>query len=77
MVCIYGYNSISKIENIFVPYKSQHDTRQALNEVLHVPYTYSTKAMHSITYSGPRIFNTVPVNIRICESCVTLSIFAS
>ena len=35
--CNYIYKSISRNENIFVRYESQQNTRQALNEVLHVP----------------------------------------
>ena len=58
--------SISRNGNIFVRYLSQHNTRQALNEVLHVPYTYSTQTMQYITYSGTKVFNTIPVNIRRC-----------
>ena len=54
----------------FVRGESQHNTRQALNEVLHVPYTESTQTMKSITYSGTRVYNTVPVNIRRCGSLV-------
>ena len=64
-VCDHIYRSISRIENSLVHYESQHNTRQALNEVLHVPYTHSTQTMQSITYSGTRAYNTVPVNIRI------------
>ena len=71
MVCNYIYKSISRNENIFVRNESQHNTRQALNEVLHVPYTYSTQTMQSITYSGTRVYNTVPVKIRGCENFVT------
>ena len=52
MVCNYIYKSISRNENIFVRNDSQHNTRQALNEVLHVPYTNSTRTVLSITYSG-------------------------
>ena len=71
MNCNDIYKSISRNENIFVRNESQHNTRQALNEVLHVPYTHSTQTMQSITYSGTRAYNTVPVNIRRCESFVT------
>ena len=49
MVCNYIYKSISRNENIFVRNESQHNTRQALNEVLHVPYAHSTQTMQSIT----------------------------
>ena len=66
----YIYNSISRKENIFVRNESQHDTRQALNEVRHAPYTYSNQTMQSNTYSGTRVYNTLPVNIRRCESFV-------
>ena len=71
MVCNYIYKSISRNENIFVRNESQHNTRQAVHEALHVPYTHSTQTMQSITYSGTRAYNTVPVNIRRCESFVT------
>ena len=71
MVCNYIYKSISRNENIFVRNESQHNTRQAANEALHIPYTHSTQTMQSITYSGTRAYNTVPVNIRRCESFVT------
>ena len=71
MVCFYIYKSISRNENIFVRNQSQHNTRQALDEVLHVPYTHSTQNMQSITYSGTRAYHTVPVSIRRCESFVT------
>ena len=42
-----------------------------LNEALHVPFTHSTQTMQSITYSGTRAYNTVPINIRRGESFVT------
>ena len=45
--------------------------RQALNQVLLVPYTYSTQTMQSSACSGTRVFNTNPVNIRRCERFVT------
>ena len=66
----YMYKFISRNENIFVSNESQHSTRQALNKVLHVPYTYSTQTMESITHSGTRECDTVPVNIIGCESFV-------
>ena len=71
MVCNYVYKSVSSNGNIFVSNESQHNTKQALNEVLHVRYTYSNQTMQTITYSGTSVCNTVPVNIRICESFVT------
>ena len=71
MFCNYIYKSISRNENTFVRNESQHNTRQAVHETLHVPYTHSTQTMQSITYSGTRAYNTVPVNIRRCESFVT------
>ena len=71
MVCYYIYKSVSSNENIFVRNGSQHSTRQALNEVLNVPYTYSTQTMQSFTYSGTRVYNNVPVNIRRRDSFVT------
>ena len=40
MVCNYIRKSISRNENIFVRYGSQQNTRQALNQFLHVLYTY-------------------------------------
>ena len=71
MVCKYIYQCILRNENIFVRTESEHNTRQALSEFLNVSYTYSTQTMQSITYSCIRVYNTVPVNIRICESFVT------
>ena len=71
MVCTYIYQSISRDDSIFVRNECQHNTRQALNEVLHVPYTQSNQTMQSITYSGTRAYNTIPVNIRKWESFVT------
>ena len=71
MVCNYIQKSISRTENIFVRNESQHNTRQTLNEVLHVLYTHSTQTMQTITYSGTRAYNSVLVNIRRCESFVT------
>ena len=68
----YIYKSISRNENNYVRYESQHITKQALVKILHVLYTYSTKNMQSITYSGIRVFNTIPVNIRRCQSFVTM-----
>ena len=70
-VCNYIYKSIPNNENIFVRHERQHNTKQALNKVLHVRHTYSTQAKQSITYSATRVFKTVPVNIRRCEILVT------
>ena len=44
---------------------------KSLDEAHHIPYSHSTQTMQSITYSGTREYNTVPVNIRRCESFVT------
>ena len=63
MVCYYIYKSISRNENIFVHNEIQHNTRQALNEVFHVPYIQSSQTMQSITYSGTREYKIVTVNI--------------
>ena len=71
MVCNYIYKTLSRTMNSFVRYESQHNNRQALNEALYVPYTYETQTMQFITYSGTRVYITVPVNIRRCESFVT------
>ena len=43
MLCIYIYKSTSGSENIFLRNETQHNTRQTLNKILHVPYTYSTQ----------------------------------
>ena len=51
---------------------ARHNTRQALNELFHVPYTYSSQTVQSIKYYGTKVYNTVPVNIRSSESFVTL-----
>ena len=51
-------------ENIFVRNESQHNTREALKEVLHVPYTYSSQTMQSIAYSVTRVYNTVTVHCK-------------
>ena len=40
MVCNFIYNSTSRNENIWVRNENQHNTRQVVNEVLHVPYTH-------------------------------------
>ena len=71
MVCNYIDKSFSRNENIFVHNKSQHTTRQAVNEVLRVPYTHSTQTMQSITYSGTRAYSTAPVSIIRFESFIT------
>ena len=71
MACSYIYKTISRNENIVVHNESKHKTRQAVNEVLHAPYAHLTQSMQSFTYSGTRAYNTVPVNIRRCESFVT------
>ena len=71
MVCKYICKWFSRNENIFARYESQHNTKQAVNEVLNVPYTYSTQTMQSFTYSGTRVYNNVPLNIRRCDSFVT------
>ena len=52
MVSNYIYKSISRIETIFACYESQHNTRQALKQLLKVSYTYSPQIMQSNTYSG-------------------------
>ena len=70
-VCNYIYKSISRNEKILVRNESQNSTTQALNEVLHAPYTYSTQTMHFITYFGARVYNIHSVNIRRCVSLVT------
>ena len=72
MICYYFYKSMSRSEIVFIRIVIQHKTGQTLNQVLYLPHTYSTQTMHSITYSGPRVFNTVFLNIRRCESIVTL-----
>ena len=64
MVCNSIYKSISRNNDIFVRYESQHNNRQALNQVFYVLYTYSIQFMQTITYSGTRVFNTNLVNIR-------------
>ena len=71
MVCYFIYKSISRSEDIFVRHETQHNTRQALNQVLDVPHTHCTQTVQPITYSGPKNLNTVPVNIRRCKSFVT------
>ena len=63
MVCYYIYKCFSRNVNISVRTESQHNTKQALNDVLHVPYTYSSQTLQSITNSGTQVYNTVPVNI--------------
>ena len=72
MVCIHIYKSVSRKENIFVHYESQNCTKQTLNQVLHVPHTYSIQTVRYITYSSARLIYTFPVNIRRCKSFVTL-----
>ena len=73
MTCNYTLKYCSRNENISVHYERQHNTRQTQVQVLHVSYTYSTKSMQSITYSGTRVFNTVPVKIRRREHFVTFN----
>ena len=73
MVCNYIYQSTSRNDNTFVRNDSQHSTRQALNYVIHVPYTHSTQTMQSYLYSGTRAYKTVTINIRRCESFVTFT----
>ena len=60
MVCKYIYKIISRNENIFVHHESQHNTRQALNQVLHFPYTYSTQTKQSFANSGTKVLNYIP-----------------
>ena len=72
MVCNFFYKSISRNENIIVRNEIQHNTRQDLLEVSHVPFTHSTQTTQYIKYSGTRAYNTVPKDIRIIKSFVTL-----
>ena len=55
--------------NLFQGTRISLNALTALNEVLRVPYTYSTQTTQSITYSGTRVYNTV--NIRRCKRFVT------
>ena len=71
MVCIYILKSISSGENVLEYRETQHNTRQALSQNLHVPHAYCTQTKHFLTYIGPRFFNTVLINIRRCKSFVT------
>ena len=74
LVRIYIYKSISKLENNFVRYESLNNPRQTLNQVQKVLLAYSTQTIQSFTYSGPRIFNSVPVNIKKCQTLGYLQI---
>ena len=71
MVYIYIYKSFSRTVNTFARFESQRNTKQAVNELFQVPYTYSSQTMQSITYSTTRVYNTVPVNIRRYQRFVT------
>ena len=73
MLCNYFHKSISSSLNVFVRWESQHNTTQTINQIIRVTQTDLTQTMQSITYFGPRIINTVLVNIRRCGRFIPLN----
>ena len=41
-----------------------YDTRQSRLQILHIPRALSSHSEQSVEISGPRNYNTIPVNVR-------------
>ena len=64
MACNYVHKSLMKSEGEFSLQRHPHNTRQAQNMMLSVPFTRYSQTMQSILFSGPRIYNSLPITIK-------------
>ena len=71
MVCNYVHKSLAKSESQFSYQINNYNTRQAQNRLLTIPFTRSSHTMKSLSLSGPRNYNALPLTVKESKTFAT------
>ena len=71
IACNYVYKSLAKSESHFSYQINNYNTRQAQNRLLTIPFTRSSHTMKSLSLSGPRNYNALPLTVKESKTFAT------